>query len=139
MAVIIFARSARTPNPHTFTAPEGVVLDDPGMPRFTAVASELGLSRTDVQRLVDMAAEVEIQRAAAERRRWRQNDKRAEKQRAQDIAAGRAALWDVDDHLSDDEWTAQLLASVDDRIGASPVYRALEVRAQHSPLIEETR
>lgn len=50
---------------YEFTAPEGVTLDQARVDKFTAVAKELKLPADKAQALVDLATEVEIERAAA--------------------------------------------------------------------------
>jgi len=114
MAAHSIAQSARTSNPqhpYTFTAPEGVAFDDPRLSRFTTVVQELGMSPDAAQLLVDMAAQVELARAAAHHRAsvecW--NARRA-------TDAARAAAWG-ELHEQDDEvearWhEARLLAAM---------------------------
>lgn len=48
---------------YEFTAPEGVTLDQARVEKFTAVAKELQLPADKAQALVDLATEVEVQRA----------------------------------------------------------------------------
>ena len=58
---------------YEFTAPEGVTLDQARLDKFTAVAKELKLPADKAQALVDLAAEVEVERAtqhAAQVAKW---------------------------------------------------------------------
>lgn len=58
---------------YEFTAPDGVTLDQGRIDRFTAVAKEMKLPADKAQALVDMAAEVELERAsqhAAQVAKW---------------------------------------------------------------------
>lgn len=62
--------AAPAPNPaepeavkYEFKAPEGVTLDDARLERFTALAKDLKLPADKAQALVDLATEVEVQRA----------------------------------------------------------------------------
>lgn len=49
---------------YEFKAPEGVVLDDKRVEKFTAIAKELKLPADKAQALVDLATEVEVARKA---------------------------------------------------------------------------
>jgi hypothetical protein len=91
MATTILACAARGSNPHpayTLQMPAGVDFDAPGLPRFTELAVHISMPLEQAQRIVDLAAQVELERAEAltarELERW--TDRLA-------LAPERAAAW----------------------------------------------